>query len=361
MPIIFDKNDPDYSIYEDALGAWEKSGKNDEQAMAVNMRFDHRVTRARELVFRKYFKTPNKNPRLELTKALLEHWINEIRSKAVPEFCNPVCDNAVVDCSKAVDRCCIGFDEDVELATVISLNGYLEPIKNTSHKVSISIPEWKEFEDIDTLAVDYRSNLDIWLNTYLENNYLKKGGDPKKIEPFIDVVFKILNYRLSKGLYYQPVWVTKWKDLEKYTKINRTDGTLDVDRWNQVVGVPRNPSSWQIIIKYPASAVKCLHRPSILDGGYIYGQHFPSPPRIPMSIGGHTMDLGKSDDKLMSEFIHPQIPLKLEYWTEAGGLIGKTLTAGYYGLLSDNRIAHHQKLINKYGEKEIKDWMPSPV
>jgi hypothetical protein len=166
---------------------------------------------------------------------------------------------------------------------------------------------------------------------------------------------------LSKGFYYQPIWVTKWSDLQQYTGINRVDGTLDIDRWNQVVGVPRNPSIWQIVVKYPASAVKCLHRPSILDGGYIYGQHFPSPPKIPMANGGHTMDLGNADGKLMSEFIHPQIPLKLEYWIETGHLIGQTQMVGYYDLLPSNRNNHHQKLINKYGEKEIRSWMPNPI
>ncbi|MGB7207205.1 MAG: hypothetical protein WBD27_00960 [Pyrinomonadaceae bacterium] len=356
MPIIFNRDDADYAIYEDELEKWENSGRFDQQAMAVNMRYDPRITKARELRFRRYFE-----PHRKLTKALEDHWIKEIRSQRKPEFCSPICNNFVAFCSKPDDTCCAGFDKGMELATVINLHGFLEPIKNTSHGIDINVPEWKDFEDIDTHASDYRSNLNVWLNAYLENNYLKKGEDPKEIEPLIEALFKIINFRLSKGLSYQPVWVTSWQDFQQYTNRIRPDGTLNIDRWNQIVGVPRHSSIWQIIVKYPLSAVSCLHRPSILDGGYIYGQHFPSPPRIRKAVGGHTMDLGNSDDKLMSEYIHTQIPLKLEYWIGTGYLIGRTLASGYYDLLPSNRLTHHQKLINRYGENRINSWMPRPI
>lgn len=354
-PIIFNKDCPEYSIYESELQKWERSGKLDERAMAINMRYDHRVTKARELKFRKYFE-PHRN----LTRALQEHWDKEIKSNDKPEFCTRGCNNFVAFCARGDRGHCVGFDKKMRLATVINLNSYLEPVRDSSHAIRTAIPEWRDLENIDTHAVDYKSNLNTWLNTYMDNNYVKKGLDARNIEPLIRVMFKIINYRLTLGLAYQPVWVTNWDDLEEYTKNRRPDGSLDADRWNQVVGVPRDPAKWQIVVTYPASAVPCLHRPSILDGGQVYGQHFPSPPQIRKAVGGHTMDLGKIDKKVMSEFIHPQIPLKTRYWVKAGRLVGQTLTPGYYRSLPFNRIAHHGKLIDHYGEIRIKKWMADP-
>lgn len=350
-PKIFNKSDDEYDIYTPALEKWERSGKLDEQAMAVNMRYDHRVTRGQELKFRRYFEGHG-----DLARALKEHWDKEIKNKNKPAFCKKICNNFVAFCGHPGRGHCVDFNKDMKLATVINLNGFLLPIRDSGHEV----PEWADFMDIDMGAVDFNSNPDVWLDRYMENNYVKKGLDRKNVEPLIDVMFKVINHRLSAGLIYQPIWVTNWDDLEKYTVERRANGSLDADRWNQVVGIPREPQKWQIVLWYPAGVVPCLHRPSILDGHSVYGQHFPTPPRVRKAAGGHTMDLGTGDDKLMSEFIHPQIPLDTKYWINTDRLIGRTLTSGYSRILPSNRSAHHQKLIDHYGQDRIKNWMADP-
>ncbi|MFM9903642.1 MAG: hypothetical protein ACKVQJ_03615 [Pyrinomonadaceae bacterium] len=357
MPIIFNRDNPEYSVYQPELTRWENSGKDDYIAMANNMRYDPRVSKGRERRFRRAYFEPHRN----LNKALLDHWRQEVMMRGDPEFCDPICNNFIANCPRTGGRCCIGFDDNIDIATVINLNGYLQILRNTPHTITVGIPEWRDFLDIDTFAVDARSNMDVWLDRYMETNYTRRGNDPAAVETFLDVVFKILNQRMAMGLFYQPVWVTKWDNLRNYISVVRSDGSLDVDRWNQVVGVPRNPFVWQIVVKYPVSAVSCLHRPSVLDGGTIYGQHFPTPPRIRRYLGGHTMDLGTPDDELLPEFIHPQIPLDVNQWISAGRLIGKTVIPDYYSILATNRHAHHRKLIDRYGDNRIRNWMPNPM
>ena len=347
MPRIFDRDDPDLlSIYEDAIAAWEASGDHTRTAISINLRSDHRISSRREQEFREYFLRLG-----DLREALDDYVKENVKFSPSPHFCESWCQNLVANCASG--EYCEGIDETIELATVISLSGLSLPIKDTYPNLAAEMPEWRDLLDSDTQASDSPANSTQWSDRFeewLDRNLTGKA--PSEIESFLTKIFKVINYRLARENHqYNPVWVTTWKDFEKYAG-------REPDRWSQIVGVPRRKPTWQIVMRYPASKVKCLYRPSQLDSGF-YPQHFPSPREAIMAEGGLTMDLGMEDDQPLSEFLHTQIELEIDYWIAAGRLIGKSsITADE---LPAMRRKHYDKLVGRYREDDIKRWMPQPI
>jgi hypothetical protein len=347
MPKIFDRDDPTLiSIYDRALAIWESSGDEEKSSLAINLRCDHRVTDEREARFRDYFLR-----HYDLREALDNYVKDQVKFASYPHFCETWCNNLVADCEAGFS--CEDFNDGTDLVTVISLNGLARAIKDTNSNLIDELPEWKDIIDSETQASDRISDptvkedrFDTWLETNIKDKTLTE------IEGFLTKLFKVLNYRLKvESQHYNPVWVATWDKFADYIH-------LGPDRWNQVVGVPRYTPTWQIVIKYHSSKVKCLYRPSQLDGGY-FPQHFPSPRETVMAAGGLTMDLGDSQDQLLvNEYIHEQIELDINYWISAGRVIGKTgITPAS---LEQVRASHYNKLLGQYGETAIRDWMPRP-
>ena len=347
MPKVFDKDDPTLiSIYDEALITWESSGDEEKISMAVNLRCDHRVTNMREQQFRDYFLKKN-----DLREALDDYVRHSVKLSTSPHFCEPWCDNLVADCLS--DEYCENFKAPKDLATVISLNGLSHPIKDTYPNLVHIMPEWKDLIDVETQASDEHSDqtpgknkFDKWLDSNL------KDKTTEQIETFLSKIFKVLNHRLTvEHKRYNPVWVTTWDDFDMYTK-------LSADRWNQVVGVPRDTPTWQIVLRYPSSKVPCLYRPSQLDGGY-YPQHFPTPRVAAMADGGRTMDLDASVTKPLNEYIHKQINLDIQYWIQGGRRIGEASVTS--DDLPKMRNHHYDKLIDMYEEDAIRNWMQRAI
>lgn len=346
MSKVFNSNDPALlSIYDETLATWELSGDEDMVSIAINLRHDHRVTDTREQRFRDYFLK-----RHDLREALDDYVWESVKQPPSPHFCEQWCDNLVADCVSG--ECCENFDRDIDLATVISLNGLARSIKDTDSKLVDELPEWREIINVETQASDEQGHsapgqdkFDRWL----ENNL--KDRTPREVESFLEKIFILMNHRLTvENKHYNPVWVTTWEIFEEYAN-------QGADRWSQVVGVPRELPTWQIVLRYPASKVSCLYRPSQLDGGY-YPQHFPSPPMTAKAEGGLTMDLGASVVRPLSEYIHKQIELSIEYWIAGGSLIGKTGFKSYE--LPRVRAHHYENLISKHDEEAIRNWMRCP-
>lgn len=347
MSKVFDKSDPTLlSIYEETLVTWELSGDEEKVSMALNLRHDHRVSEMREQRFRAYFLR-----KYDLREALDDYVWESVKAPASPHFCEPWCDNLVADCISGEG--CENFDSDIDLATVISLNGLSRPIKDTYPNLVNEMPEWRELIDVETQASDEQSNSTPWRNKFdgwLEDNL--KDKSTLEVESFLGKIFKVLNHRLTvEKKHYNPVWVTTWDIFERHANSG-------ADRWNQVVGVPREAPTWQIVLRYPAGKVPCLYRPSQLDGGY-YPQHFPSPPVLAKAEGGLTVDLGASVSMPLNEYIHRQIELDIGHWIAGGRLIGKTSFTAYE--LPSVRTHHYQKLISNYDEVVIRDWMQRPI
>jgi hypothetical protein len=334
---IFNRTHKVYDIYEAELRSWESSSLSSKKAMAKNLRHDHRVTRKRERKFRKYFIKHSH----DLSVALKKYHQYEVQGKTVPGFCQRSCDNFIADYRSASCTTCDGFKADIKLATIINLNGLEFPITDTKKD---SLKSWSVYE-----TSGYKDNFSKWLDENLSGK-----SDKERLE-FLDAIFDVLNFRLKKGKFYHPTWVTEWDEFESYAK--KTDGSFDIDNWNQIVGVPRMNPSWQIVIQYPANIINgCLYRPTQLDGGD-YPHHFPSPPQAEMAEGGYTMDLGITVSRPLNEFIHTQIRLTTDYWENSGYLIGKTNPQAYD--LAALRENHHNKLKIRYNSKDIDDWMPA--
>jgi hypothetical protein len=343
--MIFGRNDDELSIYDRALNDWDSSSEWGQKELAVNLKFDNRVNENREKLFRNYFSSPFDGRKLK--EALIKYHQERVQNAANnPDFCIPECNNVIADYAQGIF--CRLFKKETELVNILSLNS----LQTVIDKVSAKYPSWKKFVPENRSPDDFSE----WLNFNLSD----KDPCSNEVKGFISTIFDMLNYYM-KDSPYNPVWVTTWESFQKYALLSK------VDRWNQIVGVPRRKGNWQIVLKYSSSDVKCLHRPTQLDGGY-FAYHFPLPIEVLKqnknegSHSGHTMDLQKSSsDPLVPEYIHAQIELKLEYWVNAGCLISQTeFGNNYTPLLQDLRLHHYKKLQAFYGDGFIKDWMPNP-
>lgn len=366
---VIDATGNEYNDYEPELVRFLNSAKLEEKAMAINLICDHRVSMERELNFRKnYFEPLGK----DLMAALRQHANREIKFRPDPEFCKSYCNSFVADCSDPTSVICVGVAEKTELVTIVNLNSLGRAFFLTPPDIINSIPMLSDSNSIERDSIYFLSRtrrliptidgdteiqptaFDDWIDD-------RMSGTLHEVQAFVQAVFELMRIRMDHDQFYNPVWVTKWDDFSQYAGILRSDGSLDVDRWNQVVGVRSPLNTWQIVLKYPARKVGCLYRPTILDGGFDYAQHFPSPPEQLKHMGGITMDLGAPDSVMLPEFIHKQIVWDIDYWIAAGKLFGQTRIGRYSDKLTRNRTDHHQKLKNHFSQLSIENWMAAPI
>lgn len=379
MPKIFDDDKAEYKVYETALKIWEKSADPDERSMAINLRCDHRVSSRREKIFRDYVTTfPD-----DMRQALGEYFVERIKDPSAPDFCLTDCNNLRDSCLKGSGVCCSGLKPTEclgcttkDLSTVFNLNGMLESFKEAKHILS-GEPEWNE---LFSLGFKYEmlesKEFGKWLDTLFDKRLGKitllesSGGSESEIdkiwseiENILRIFFGILNKLMDKNRRYKPVvWVTDWSLFSKYTGET-------VNRWSQVVGVDCSTyDRWQIVLKYPLDKVKALYSPTQLDANF-YPQHFPVPPQMPVSNGGHAMDLVNMDDRLLTEYIHQPIKLEIDFChvkADRSGklrpLIGKTTL--FPMKLETLRKLQYKKLKKRYDPLDkglIEKWMPKPI
>lgn len=349
MPKIFNRNKAEYAVYETFLLEAKNSSDKQLRAIAINLECDHRVSVERELEFRDYFEFFDGN----IEKSLQHYCDEKVVNADSPLFCLP----CISKNDTGISVCCEGFDNDLQLATVLTFHKLRLRIKDLDY-LSIQSDLW------DTGLVEARNDsveFSDWLDKHLlDTNDNLKDPNSDEVKSFIKNIFEISNCGLmDEGGNYnehtriKPFWVTDWNKFKVYTD-------LDVDRWNQVVGIFRPYETWQIVITYPASIVDALYRPTQLDGGF-YPQHFPPPPDITSATGGFTMDWGTTDEKLLPEFIHKQIKLEYEYWENAGHLIGKT--SQMLCDLNFSREKHFEKLkqSGEFDLEKLLEWMPAPI
>lgn len=342
--IIFGRNEKELSIYETALNEWQNNGELGQKELAINLIYDSRVNEAREKMFRTYFSAPYDGRKLK--EALIDYHQDRVQNTDdEPDFCLPECNNTIVDVARGV-RCKL-FKKGTYLVNLLNLNSLNTVLDNVSKKD----PYWKNFLPENRSPAEFSK----WLNANLW------GKDPKsnEVKKFISTILNMLNSNIRDAP-HNPVWVTTWESFQNYALLSQ------VDRWSQLVGVPRQKGCWQIVLKYPAEKVNCIHRPTQLDGGY-YMYHFPLPVEVlnksgSISHSGHTMDLQiNSFEPLLPEYIHTQIEIEIDYWTDAGSLIKQTeVGQDYLVLLNTFRQQHYKKLQDSYGEKFIESWMPNP-
>lgn len=126
------------------------------------------------------------------------------------------------------------------------------------------------------------------------------------------------------------------------------------ERWVSALGVykPVHPR-WFLLLKYTVREAGTVARPTQLDAGW-GAYHFPSPPRAPLPLGGHPMDLRLSPPatSVLPEFVHKQIRHTLRHWSDGGRHIGRT-SAPSGGTLVAVRLTHHELLTRVYGPSVV--------
>lgn len=125
--------------------------------------------------------------------------------------------------------------------------------------------------------------------------------------------------------------------------------------WSQAVGVWRIDGTWQVVLRYPASAVDQLVRPCQLESGYNQ-YHFPSPRRLACTYGGFAMALFDRAQILISEWIHAPIELRVEYW-RAGGALCAAIRGSPIEPIWFYRT-RHRELLSKAHPYASRGWLP---
>lgn len=354
MSRIFDKDRPEYKVYEPALRYAETHGSDDLRAIAINLRCDHRVMERREEQFRTLFDG-------DLETSIKRYFEQRINILDPPDYCQSWCNNLVANCVTPGGSCCEGFDVTITLSTVVNLNSFQKILHTADQDFEILsyVPGWQDLRDLFiTDALTNPSEFSEWL----DDQFLGEPANSPKIEGIIKEFFNAINFELvERRDFYKPaIWVTDWNLFKEYTHERRLDGRVNVDRWNQVLGVNRPFRVWQIVIKYPVADLNCLYRPTQLDAEY-YPQHFPPPRNAEFCLGGHAIDLHPAGIPLLPEYIHRQIFLKPEYWTD-DKLIGKTEIT-YYELATP-RQRHYENLEREYDPLDlglVRSWMDRAI
>ena len=252
--------------------------------------------------------------------------------------------NLVADCGSPNGDCSDGFNVNVDLVNLLNLTKLREVLLVARNE---NPERWLPLYDV-VEATDEAWRVKI--NRKLEG----KDPDSKEVKDFVEAVLDVINYnRVERKQPFNPTWVTTWDHFAEILPAAETN------RWNHSLGVRTEGHDWQIILRYPAKDAGRLYRPTQLETGY-NAYHFPSPPTR-VAVGGHPMDLSASSrtqtKNLFSEYIHGQIELKVEYWVNAGRLIGRTDYSEYH--LPRLRKLHYQRLNIEYGD--IGQWMQRPI
>jgi hypothetical protein len=350
MARIFDKYDPSYSVYNLALTNGEMDSDPELRSVAINIRSDHRVTVDREREFRMFFAG-------DLKKALDDYF--ELRVKKSPQYIDPLCGNLVADFS---GYCCPGFDPIEPLCTVLNVNALRSSLRDADNIIPRGVlAVWDDMRDIDVSDALQRNDV---FDQWLDRHFLGKRTSSPAVAEVISAFFSLLNYEFDvNGKKYKPIlWSTHWNLFEPFTNEKRLDGSRNINRWNEVLGVYRHQPVWQLVLEYPASVTSSLYRPTQLDSGY-YPQHFPPPREAFFAVGGHTVDLKFRSASLLPEYIHAPIRLETRYWNRLC-LLGKTRRIKpRYGLVKP-RKKHYQKLKSVYDPRRlrlIEAWMSRAV
>jgi hypothetical protein len=327
--------------YEGSLSVWLSGACLLSRAMARNLMHDWRVSPEREAKFDIWARHPQSTR--DLMRGIMAYHRHCVSTRARPDYLyDRLNSNNMV--RRPWEPESSGIHKEYRLATILDLSG-LDQVYQWAHDERLAPFVYLT----DEMRSETRKA--AWLRDCLE-------GQPQgEVEAFLKSVFEATNtYRVSvAGGRHQPVWATTWSALEPHLGGGP-------DRWLEVLGIARSGfPRWLVVLAYRVSEVGTLARPTQLDAGWS-GFHFPSPPRAPLSTGGHPADLGTpaASASVLPEYIHSQIHYRIEYWVEAGRLIGQT-TRPTPDDVASQRWAHHRRLCACYGPAHVKSWMAEPV
>jgi hypothetical protein len=340
MPLIFNRYVRVHPL-ENALSDLQQSSDPRRTAVAVNLRYDHRISDKRDESFSAFCSNPKVAD--ELWNLLGSYHKERIQPLHDPDFVNYDLNHKNILIGHFYLENPL-LNKDRKLACVLDLNG-LYTLYNWASGNRMRKASWL------TIFKDFPlPNFEAWLKD-------KLLGTLTKQESFINTTFDVLNsYRREVGP-FQPSWVTTWDAFEPRATLGDASG------WAKALGVNKAENRWLIVLVYTVAETGTLARPTQLDGGD-YEWHFPSPkPRPWPHEGGHPMGLHASASTLLPEYVHQQLlNYHIGHWQAAGRLIDKTKEANCKANdLNHLRKKHHDLLCAKYGRNSVTAWMPNPM
>jgi len=323
---------------DQVLRDWQDSGNEALRAMAVNTRYDGRVTPAREAAFRAF--APQVSDKT-LRNAFKDYFEARVRHERNPDFLEPLNQENIATL----------YRRPVSLARVVILNG-LVPVYQAArqtNEVFRRFPTRPTEETVgDWLDNELRDRPEATRRSFVEAT-LQEMGRARLRQPF------------------QPAWATLWDHFLLYA-------SLTPEHWLEALGItweardPGNPEPlWVVVLKYSVGEAGTLVRPTQLDAGW-NAAHFPTPKELPAKNGerpmelpadrgGHPVDYGPDvpGDFIPAEFIHAEITHSPDHFHR----IGRIEDAQPGGLATRRRV-HHLRLRKFYvKEFDMFDWMPS--
>ena len=303
-----------------------RGGETYDSALARNFMCDHRVPPQRERHLRAFF--GERLDRQTFEEAVKAYKDSRVRRTHTPDFIDDSLNGPNILSGKLLGE--HDISRDYELGRVLRLN--MPGVYRSAKSVFASVERGSD------------AHIDQWLTDQLKNG---------NVTSFIEVLLKELWRQQRDVEPFEPCWATSWSSLEAVAD-------LGPERWAASVGTPVFEGQWLILLRYRVRETGTLVRPTQLDAGWDC-RHFPSPPTTPLTLGGHPMDLGDRSCRpaLVPEFIHQQIPHKIEHWEDAGSRIAQ-VRANTGDEFSYQRWRHFALLKNRDGNAVL-DWMPEPL
>jgi hypothetical protein len=319
--------------YAAALAEMLASPKSVDRAMARNLLHDWRIGTARwEEVIRIGGVA---HTALELQDAVYRYFMENVRSSREPDYLMDGLngENIITGHQAAPSQ----IHKDAALVRVLDLND-LRPVF-----------EWaKPRGTWDGTLFDFppEGRHGVPIVNWLDRKLLSASESERR--EFVGVVLDLLSHHRKENT-FQPTWATTWASFEPFEE-------QGPERWLEVLGMPKQPPRWLVLLVYTVRTAGTLLRPTQLDAGW-YAYHFPSAPAALLEEGGHTMDLRVSPraTRLMNEYIHCQIDHTVDHVLK----VERTRTSSGQELKNQRR-SHHELLVQWYGASVV-DWMTDPV
>lgn len=279
--------------FDPALTDMEAASEFSTWALARNLRFDHRVSKERELTFLAAFGgTP---PSLsEFDRVARNCFKADIQRTHRPQFLDRSLNHENILDPPPPKSGPIMKDTE-ELVTVLDLACLRESFNWAKDPRFV---QWRKFVKGFSML---RPELLSWLDGHLRGKREAAG------KAFLKTAFEIANAHAAATAPHNPMWVTTWRKFAPHMN--------SPQRWPKLVGCHKGSPCWLVVLKYTVAEAGGLVRPTQLDAGPDGIHHYPSPPRLPAMCGGNLMDLAERSPKRppICEYIHARIALSVQH------------------------------------------------
>lgn len=252
-------------------------------ALAHNLKFDDRVSAAREQSLKEVWEDgTRRDEKYSLHDAVVAYKKTRVYTPHDPEFLDAVRNRDNLPGAAWLPP--MGRP----LSTILDLDRLVGLFQKDWLTTSAGSP-FADYTDVSTYDPD---RFHRWLTESIE-----RDG-----QEFLEGILDLLNEDLRQsrsspgpGVMVYPFWASVVKDVDD----------VDLSRICQMTGLPINGEAWVCLLQVPAERAGTPVRPTQLEAG-ASAIHFPTPKKLPWSIGGHPVDLhpGEAVRQLLKEFLY---------------------------------------------------------